>query len=148
MTNKQPPSTIALDTDEYHARYVGHTLDGLQIFITAPFIPASIGEPGRVFVAVYLFNSTGTLIEARIDDLGSQPLEDQTQQKIDEHVSRLGGIIPGRIHMKPFEIQKFGTTFGLIPRPPEDDADSWWVEAHPGNHMAFHEPWDSGEYDT
>ena len=37
--------------------------------------------------------------------------------------------------------------FGLIPRSPEGDDEGWWVEMHPGNYMAFHEPWD-GDYDT
>lgn len=50
--------------------------------------------------------------------------------------------------VQPFAIERLGTTFGLVPRSPEDKDDSWWVEMHPGNYMAFHEPWDSGEYDT
>jgi hypothetical protein len=28
------------------------------------------------------------------------------------------------------------------------DFANWWVEVQPGNYMAFHFPWDSGEYDT
>jgi hypothetical protein len=53
-----------------------------------------------------------------------------------------------RIQVQPFQVKRFGTVFGLVPRPPEDDQTDWWVELHPGNYMAFHEPWDSGEYDT
>jgi hypothetical protein len=46
-------------------------------------------------------------------------------------------------------VQRFGTTFGLVPRAPdEDDEDGRWsVEMHPGNYMAFFEPWE-GDYDT
>ena len=33
-------------------------------------------------------------------------------------------------------------------RAPESEDDGWWVELQPGNYMAFHEPRDSGEYDT
>ncbi|MEU3456907.1 hypothetical protein ABZ671_25400 [Micromonospora sp. NPDC006766] len=54
----------------------------------------------------------------------------------------------GRIEVAPFAVERFGTTFGLIPQPPEDGDDFWWVELHPGNYMAFTAPWDSGEYDT
>jgi hypothetical protein len=54
----------------------------------------------------------------------------------------------GRIAVQPFEVERFGTAFGLVPRPPKSDEDGWWVEVQPGNYMAFHEPWDSGEYDT
>ncbi|GAA0255521.1 hypothetical protein GCM10010492_65480 [Saccharothrix mutabilis subsp. mutabilis] len=45
-------------------------------------------------------------------------------------------------------VARIGTTFGLIARPGDEEDDSWWVELHPGNYMAFSEPWDSGEYDT
>ena len=60
----------------------------------------------------------------------------------------LGPLDCGRIEVQPFALERFGTTFGLIPRPPEDEDEDWWVELHPGNYMAFHEPWDGGEYDT
>jgi hypothetical protein len=63
-------------------------------------------------------------------------------------LSELGDVEFGRIEIAPFQVERFGTTFGLIPRPPEDEGDSWWVEMQPGNYMAFHEPFDSGEYDT
>jgi hypothetical protein len=54
----------------------------------------------------------------------------------------------GRIEVAPFSVKRFGTSFGLIPREPEDDEDAWAVELLPGNCMAFFEPWDSGKYDT
>lgn len=63
-------------------------------------------------------------------------------------VSELGPIVYCRIEVQPFAIERFETTFRLAPRPPEDEDDNWWVEMQPGNYMAFHEPWDSGEYDT
>jgi hypothetical protein len=148
MPKTQPPGLIALDSDKYHAEYVGHLKNGLQIFITTPFIPETDANPGRAFVAVYLFDPKGVLVEARIEDLGTNPFIGQAQACIEKHVARLGCITPGRIWMKPFELERFGTKFGFIPRPPEDETDSWWVEAHPGNFMAFHEPFDRGEYDT
>jgi hypothetical protein len=63
-------------------------------------------------------------------------------------MAELGSLDYGRIEVKPFAIERFGTTFGLVPRAPEGEGDGWWVELQPGNYMAFHEPWDSGEYDT
>jgi hypothetical protein len=45
-------------------------------------------------------------------------------------------------------VERFGTTFGLVLRQPEDEDDPWAVEVMPGNYMAFFEPWDSGDYDT
>jgi hypothetical protein len=67
---------------------------------------------------------------------------------LDQRLSELGPIVYCRIEVQPFAIERFGTTFGLVPRSPEDKDDSWWVEMQPGNYMDFHEPWDSGEYDT
>jgi hypothetical protein len=60
----------------------------------------------------------------------------------------LGTVSFDRILVRPFAVLRFGTAFGLLIRKPEDDDDIWWVEMHPGNYMAFSEPWDSGGYDT
>jgi hypothetical protein len=53
-----------------------------------------------------------------------------------------------RIEVAPFAIERFGTTFGLVLREPEDEDEVWAVEVQPGNYMAFFEPWDGGDYDT
>jgi hypothetical protein len=66
----------------------------------------------------------------------------------DQRLRELGPVKIGRIEVKPFAIERFGVTFGLVPRPSDIPGDSWAVEAMPGNYMAFFEPWDSGEYDT
>lgn len=66
-------------------------------------------------------------------------------------LAELGPVDRGRIEVRPFEVERFGVTFGLVLRPPEDPEEEeagWWVEVEPGNYMAFYEPWDSGEYDT
>jgi len=31
---------------------------------------------------------------------------------------------------------------------PDEEGRPWVVEMHPGNYMAFLQPWDIGEYDT
>lgn len=146
----EPPSLIAIDHDDYHASRVGRTKDGIQVFVTTPFVPAVGDEIGREFLAVFLFDSTGEFVEARVDDLGprSELDRDQARRLLEQRLAELGPLEFGRIVAKPFAIERFGTTFGLVPRPPEDEGDGWWVELHPGNYMAFHEPWDSGEYDT
>jgi hypothetical protein len=65
-----------------------------------------------------------------------------------QRLQDLGEVAFGRIEVQPFAIERFGTTFGLVLREPEDDDDEWAVEVQPGNYMAFFEPWDSGDYDT
>jgi len=146
----QPPVLIAIDHDEHYASRVGRIKDGLQVFVTTPFVPASGDEIGREFIAVYIFDPKGKLVEARIDDLGPRCTLDRAQARrlIAQRMAELGPIDYGRIVVQPFAIERFGTTFGLVPRAPEEKDDGWWVEVQPGNYMAFHEPWDSGGYDT
>jgi hypothetical protein len=141
-----PPLKVAIDHDEYTASHIGHTADGKQFFLTTPFVPAMGEEPGREFLALYLFDGQGKLIEARIDDLGTRANLDRQQVKRlhQERLEELGRIELGRIEVQPFQLNRFGTVFGFVLRPPGEDIDVWCVEVEPGNYMAFFEPWDSG----
>jgi hypothetical protein len=145
-----PPTLIAIDHDDYYADRVGTTSDGRQFFVTNPFIAAKKHDAGREFLAVFLFESNGTFSEARIDDLGPRPAwnREETHHLLNKRLAELGPINYARIVVQPFAVERFGTTFGLIARAPESSSGSWWVILHPGNYMAFHEPWDSGQYDT
>ncbi len=144
------PTLIAIDHDDYHASHIDRLSDGRQFFLTSPFVPAIGGSAGREFVAVYLFDKRGRFLEARIDDMGTRAeLDEQRARAVfEQRLAELGPVEYVRIEVQPFEVQRFGTTFGLVPRPSEEDDGDWWVEVQPGNYMAFHEPWDSGEYDT
>jgi hypothetical protein len=146
-----PPKTFAINHDNYHAKYVGRTSDGRQFFLTTPFIGVIRGQAGCEYLALFICDRKGSLIEAKIDDLGPRAGVDKNafSELRDQRIKELGKISFQRIEIAPFKVERFGQEFGLIPRPPEDDEDgSWWVEVLPGNCMAFHEPWDSGEYDT
>jgi hypothetical protein len=129
---------------------VGRTADGRQFFLTTPFVAASQRHPGGEFVALYLFDRTGILVEAKIDDFGPRAtLDKDARRKLYEaRLKELGPIEFGRIEVAPFAVERFGTVFGLVPREPEEPDDVWAVEVMPGNYMAFFEPWDSGIYDT
>lgn len=144
------PKLIAIERDDYHARHIGSLPDGRQFFLTTPFVPAIGNDAGREFVALYLFDEGGRFLEARIDDLGTRAELDEKRARsmFEQRLAELGAVEYGRIEVQPFEIGRFGTTFGLIPRPPEEEGDAWAVEVQPGNYMAFFEPWDSGDYDT
>ena len=145
-----PPDLIAINNDDYHAEYVGKTADGRQFILTTPFEPAISGRNGSEFVALYLFDAKGKLLEAKIEDFGPRAtLDNEKRHEVrDRWLQELGAVTYDRIEVAPFAIERFGTTFGLILRPPEEEDDSWAVEMQPGNYMAFFEPWDSGEYDT
>ncbi|WP_329103202.1 hypothetical protein OG792_26060 [Micromonospora sp. NBC_01699] len=146
-----PPSRLAIDHDDYHAEHVGRTADGRQFFLTTPFEPAiRAEEDGQEFVALYLFGADGRFLEARIDAFGPRARMDRAARRAayDARLKELGEVTFTRIEVEPFAIKRFGTTFGLIPREPEEDDDAWWVTLQPGDYMAFTDPWDSGEYDT
>ncbi len=151
---ESPPTLIAIDHDDYHAEFVGKTSDGRQFFLTNPFVPRSADNPGREFLALYIFDSRGVLIEAKIEDFGTRPNRDHEmdldsrESLRDTWLNDLGPKNYQRIQVAPFSLERFGTTFGLISEAPSEDRDTWIVTVEPGNFMAFFEPWDSGIYDT
>ncbi|MEO6808058.1 MAG: hypothetical protein ABI353_02970 [Isosphaeraceae bacterium] len=147
---KGPPKTVAIDHDDYHAEYVGRTKDGLQFFLTTPFVPNLGGDPGREFIALYLFDLAGQLHSATIDDLGlreTMDLEARTARR-DELLASLGQVNYQRIKVAPFQIERFGVEFGFIPQPPDEPGEEWCVIVMPGDVMCFWPPWNSGDYDT
>jgi hypothetical protein len=144
------PRLIAIEHDDYHAEYVGRTPDGRQFILTNPFDPAVGSSQGCEFVALYIFDMAGTLIEATIDSFGSRAGLDESARSAlyAQRLASLGEASFERIEVAPFSLERFGLEFGLVVRVPEDEDDEWAVEMQPGNYMAFFEPWDSGEYDT
>jgi hypothetical protein len=149
---KRAPKLVALDHDDYSAKYVGHAADGRQFFLTTPFVPAATAgsDAGREFLALYVFDRKGTLLSATIDDLGPRGTMDEAGsiKHRDELLASLGDITFDRIVIAPFSVERFGVIFGFIPEPPEEPDEDWSVIVEPGNYMCFGPPWTSGEYDT
>jgi hypothetical protein len=108
----EPPTLIAIDHDDHHADRVGTTQDGMQFFVTTPFIPALGDEAGREFLALFLFDSNGKFSEARIDDLGPRATLncEEARRLLDKRMEELGPVDYGRIEVQPFAIERFGTT--------------------------------------
>lgn len=143
------PDLIAINHDDYHAEHVGRTVGGQQFFLTTPFAAAVGDDARREFIALYLFDAKGDLLEARIDDLGTREQADANQARalIKTRLEELGEFAFGNIEVAPFRVERFGVEFGLIPRAPEAEDEKWWVTVEPGDYMAFYPPWD-GDYDT
>lgn len=141
---------VALVPDESHAQHVGRTKSGQQFFLTTPFVPHGNGNAGCEYVALYIFDGAGKLVESKIDSFGPRSTMNHQKRKdtIDLRLYELGKITRERIIMQPFAVEHDGVKFGLVPKPPEHGEKSWAVEVMPGNYMAFFEPWDSGVYDT
>ena len=150
--SKGGPKAVALCHDDYAAEHVGRTKDGRQFFLTTPFVPgsASGGDPGREFLALYVFDKAGVLLSATINDFGPRAKLNEVARvaRRDEMLASLGDIKYQRIKVAPFKVERFGVEFGFIPQPPEDDGEDWSVIVEPGNYMCFWPPWTSGDYDT
>ncbi|QWP75150.1 hypothetical protein J5226_16140 [Lysobacter sp. K5869] len=144
------PALIAIDHDDYHAEHVGRLADGRQFFLTTPFVGAIAGRTGNEFVALYLFDAAGALLDARIDEFGPRDRMDGDARKrlYEQRLAELGEPEFGRIEIAPFAVERFGVEFGLIPNWPEDEDEHLSISLQPGDYMAFFEPWDSGDYDT
>ena len=138
------PQLIRINRDDYHAKYVGRVADGRQFFLTTPFVAL-----GHEFVALYLFDARGQLLEARIDDLGTREQldADDTRDTLQTRLQELGEVEWGDIEVAPFRVERFGVEFGLIAWAPESDGETWHVTVEPGDYMAFYPPW-NGDYDT
>ncbi len=148
---KGPPKSVALDNDDYSARYVGRTKDGRQFFLTTPFIPAGPGAyKGREFLALYVFDKNGVLLSATVDDLGTRDRmdEDARVARRDQLLASLGEVKYRRIKVAPFKLEIFGVIFGFIPQAPEEAGEDWSVIVEPGDYMCFWPPWSGGDYDT
>ena len=152
MSENDVPERIPISHDDYHAKHIGKTPDGRQFFLTTPFC---MGGPD--FVALYLFNDDGDLLDARIDRLGSRTNpslrgnmkqhDAGDEQLLARRLAELGDVSFESIEVKPFAIERYGITFGLIAQEPEAEDEPWSVIAGPGNYMAFFPPW-AGDYDT
>lgn len=144
-----PPQRIRINHDDHHATHVGRTNDGRQFFLTTPFVPAGGSEAGCEFIALYLFDAGGALLEACIDDLGPRQHVDQRVARalFESRFAALGPVRLGPIDIAPFQLERDGTIFGFVPQPPENDDEDWCVIVEPGNFMAFYPPW-NGDYDT
>jgi hypothetical protein len=144
------PTKIAINHDGYHAKHIGRTSDGRQFVLTTPFEPKHGDNPGCEYVALYLFDADGDFLEAKIERFGPRDkVDDKRLEEVYQgYLKGLGDVSFERIEIAPFSTERFGTTFGLIPQPPEDEDDVWTAIFLPGNYMAFYPPWDSGDYDT
>ena len=138
------PKRIKIAIDDYKAKRIGKLADGRQFFMTTPFVPG-----GHEYYALYLFTADGEFEEAIIDDFGPRGTTDAETQKevFFKRLDEIGDKKYCSIKVEPFSIERDGVEFGLVPRAPEEKGQRWWVEAQPGNYMAFTSPW-NGSYDT
>src|SRR5262252_1930321 len=71
-------------------------------------------DEGQEFVALFLFDADGHFLEARNDALGTRAEMDRERRKeiYLGRLNELGTVTFGRIEVRPFAVEQFGTTFG------------------------------------
>jgi hypothetical protein len=82
---------------------------------------------------------------AKIDDLGPRESIDpeQADSLYELFLNRLNSPTFCDIEIQPFQIEKHGVTFGLIP----NDEKNISFKFQPGNYMTFLPPW-NGQYEN
>ena len=147
---KAIPDRITMIPDDYNTEFVGTAEDGRHFFLTTPFEPGdAAGAGGNEFVALFYWNSNGEFDSMEVDEFGSRESMDSAAHdaKMQERLKELGEYRLEQISVAPFSQDAFDSTFGLVPRAPEDPDGIAYVELLPGNYVAYTWPWD-GEYDT
>ena len=150
------PDKIRLVHDHARLNGVGKLLDGRLIFQENQFDPSARAQ--RKFVATYLFDPDGTLVDATITQIGQadDASDGSVGGTISGHAAKYGPFKPADIEVKPFSLSRHGLTFGLVARQLEHEGDDdgedesdapWVVDALPGKTMTFHAPWDKGGYE-
>lgn len=151
MFHSKAPKRIQLVPDNYHTKHVGQTADMRQFFITTPFTSSHpITQKSAEYLAVFIWDRHGIFLEARIDDLG--PREELREEKVrallQQRIEALGKVFWMPIAIAPFQVERFGLTFGFLYHREETKAGVYErLEMHPGNFLSFYPPW-NGEYDT
>ena len=144
------PEKIPIERmEDYHTHHIGKYESGNQFFGYGTFvfsekpIPENWEKYRREYAVLYLFDKEGNFKEVKYEFAGtSDSLKFDTEEKIEEMISKLGEIEYCNIEIKPFEIEIDNFKFGLIP-----NKESQMIELQPSNTIAFSEPWD-GEYWT
>jgi hypothetical protein len=137
---------VRLIRDWYHLKHIGQTQDGLFCWICGQL------NAGRDFVATYIFDSEGVLVEYDIIDLGRRGAPDELSARrvIKEQKVRFGFRKTSDFWIYPFAIEAHDTVFGLVERVPEpgEQQEFQLIDALPGWTLMFYPPWEEGRYDT
>ncbi|MBA4247276.1 MAG: hypothetical protein C0444_03155 [Microbacterium sp.] len=145
------PERIQIVPDDYHTEHVGVTPDGLQVFATSELFEVVGVRQMRFFAAAFVWNAQGEFERLEVRDVSRESVSPPGQgvasdeDMVETLLSELGGIELTPISVAPFAAEWEGITFGFVYLN-EDGYER--VELHPGNGIAFSEPWDGYGYDT
>ena len=141
---------LRLIPDRYHLADVGPLENGNNYWIDVQL--NSEGRDTRDFVATYVFDTVGELIQHKITDLGlcSDPNALPANAMVKQERERIGAKERRGIWGRPFAIQTFGLVFGLVVRDPQQGEIEGYqaVDAMPGWTLMFYPPWEDGLYNT
>lgn len=142
------PTRIRILPDDYHVPVAGVLTDGRQCFVSEELF-----EGDRQFVGAFIWTADGLFDEVRLIGAARDASLPPGQAgpgadgavRLDDLVAELGGVQLGPIEVQPFAVRADGVDFGFVPSSFEAE---WSVSVHPGDFIAYYEPWDGEEYDT
>ena len=145
------PERIQIVPDDYHTEHVGVTPDGHQVFATSELFEIVSMRQMRFFAAAFMWTAQGEFERLEVRDAsrpqGFPPGQAVASEEdvVETLLGELGGIELTPISVAPFAAEWEGITFGFVYLN-EDGYER--VELHPGNSIAYSEPWDGYGYDT
>ena len=141
---------LRLIPDRYHLKNVGQLNNGNYYWIDVQL--DSNGRETRDFIATYIFDADGVLIEHKIIELGirSDPSALSARVIIGQESTRIGVKKRKDFWVRPFSVKANGAVFGLVVREREQGELEGFqaVDAMPGWTLMFYPPWADGLYDT
>lgn len=143
-----PPPYILLIPDNHHLTDVGKLEDGRLYWIDIQ-LDSENGKT-RDFVCTYIFDTDGNLVSHDIVDLGLRgDYEVSASEIVDSKLEALGKTREQRIEIRPFSVEAYNRTFGLVVREDEGDPEAEpVVDALPGWTIMFYPPFSKGGYDS
>ena len=141
-----PPEKVHLIPDIWHIQHVGRVDDGRLFWIDAQLDYAN--GITQDFVCTFVFDPDGHLVDHSIELIGERGTYPNGSVDIamQKHLAALGSHSVTDIWVRPFNPERHGAVFGLVPR--QTPGGEWRVEFMPGNTLSFYPPWEAGEYDT
>lgn len=138
------PDKLKIELGEGHIRILGRHRNGRQILLVPLHKRNPADDSVRSFFCTFWFDMDGVLVGDNIEEY-EFPVETADFEWSVAFNSKIAALEPlsyGEIIVRPFQIERFGVIFGLVPVAPQEPDDPWYVVLEPGCDAVFQPPWD------